>query len=202
MKKLTDSGKVNQPSTEIQKQIESHYDSLELVAKYIDALILSNRSMAASKIIDSIEVNCGKDVYTYQPDRASKVADQVTEGQLQKTVEELFERRLLKHGHGGFDLNPTQMNKVMQEFNQLEQKCNVSENPEDKEYLTRAENKLNDKGIKLPPRVPPKKSKQKKGSQTATEVVKKLQASAASERKGSTTHEGESISYHSSSRGP
>ncbi|MEC7030991.1 MAG: hypothetical protein VXW87_04955, partial [Pseudomonadota bacterium] len=103
---------------------------------YIDALILSsnnNHIMVANKIKDSIEVNCGKDVYTYQPDRASKVADQVTEGQLQGTVKKLYERGLLKYGHGGFDLNPTQMKKVMQEFNQLEQKCNVSENPEDKE---------------------------------------------------------------------
>ncbi|MEC7030990.1 MAG: hypothetical protein VXW87_04950 [Pseudomonadota bacterium] len=52
--------------------------------------------------------------------------------------------------------------------------------------MIRAENRLNDEGIKLLPRVPPKKSKQNKGSRTATEAVKKLQASAA--KSGQTNH--------------
>lgn len=201
--------KFNQPSTEIQKEIKSHYDSLKLMARYIDALILSsnnNHIMAANKIIDSFAVNCGKGVYKYQPDRASNVADNDIETQISDMGGRLKQKKLLTDDHGGAGLNPDSMNKVMQEFNQLEQSCNGSENHQDKEYLAKAKNKLKDEGFELPPHVSLKKSKpenlSQEGPRTATDVVEQLRASAASERKDSTTHEGESISYHSSSRGP
>lgn len=115
--------------------------------------------MAANKIIDSLAVNCGKDVYTYQPDRASKVADKDAETQIQRMEKLLRQKVLLRFGHGGADLNPGQMKRVMQEFNQLEQRCNDSEDPKDKEYLTKAKNKLKDEGFELPPHGPIKKSK-------------------------------------------
>ena len=147
--------KFGKPSNEIQEKIKSHYDSLKLMARYIVVLKNNNPNGAVNRIISSLNADCGKDVYTYQPDRASKVADKATETPIQDMEDDLLRIGLLKFGQGGFDLNPTQMNRVMKEFYQLEKDCNRLDDFQDKEYLTKAKSKLKDEGFKLPSVAPP-----------------------------------------------